>query len=439
MQKKFFLKLAFLIYTTLAFSGPVLADFVDEKEISTKDGSCSIRYLTDKNVKGWHFKSDDISCSEEGWLDGYHDLTILNAFSQPVEQLYGYFSYGYWTGQTFVKSPFLTRFPENNGDQKAIFLLSRDETYQLDYIGQMVSKRDKTGNYGSFQVCNPFKLLIVTENIPIFADKKKLNLIFKEIEKQVRSLCPTEEKVMLFVSPVIEPQQDEIIFYAEMDLRTNTQKVKWQEDVLRRSGFYEKTIETATLTNVSAPDTKDLDVLRKTIAKKINLLPFKVKKESQNISFESPKKEISFESEEQPSTSFTKQEETSEEEELLDLNDEPFENPQFLIPEPKKNYQQPTSLYAESSSPVMHLCILSKIKREAVPIKVIVHIQDNTYNQSFTNLPLPLKIEDHALKSGWYQITGMLNSFENLDSNYYGSILPSTIQNYDPKESETLQ
>ena len=163
-----------------------------------------------------------------------------------------------------------------------------------------------------------------------------------------------------------------------------------------------------------------------------------MKKESQNISFESPKKEISFESEEQPSTSFTKQEETSEEE-LLDLNDEPFENPQFLIPEPKKNYQQPTSLYAESSSPVMHLCILSKIKREAVPIKAIVHIQDNTYNQSFTNLPLPLKIEDHALKSGWYQITGMLNSFENLDSNYYGSILPSTIQNYDPKESETLQ
>ena len=318
------------------------------------------------------------------------------------------------------------------------FLLSRDEAYQLDYIGQMVSKRDKTGNYGSFQVCNPFKLLIVTENIPIFADKKKLNLIFKEIEKQVRSLCPTEEKVMLFVSPVIEPQQDEIIFYAEMDLRTNTQKVKWQEDALRRSGFYEKTIETATLTNVSAPDTKDLDVLRKTIAKKINLLPFKVKKESQNISFESPKKEISFESEEQPSTSFTKQEGTSEEE-LLDLNDEPFENPQFLIPEPKKNYQQPTSLYAESSSPVMHLCILSKIKREAVPIKAIVHIQDNTYNQSFTNLPLPLKIEDHALKSGWYQITGMLNSFENLDSNYYGSILPSTIQNYDPKESETLQ
>ena len=436
MQKKFFLGLSFFIFTTMAFPGSLHANFVEEKEISTKDGSCSIRYFTDKNIKGWHFEADDISCSEDGWLDGYHDLTIYNAFSQTVEQLYGYFSYGYWTGKTFVKSPFLTIFSEENGDQKAIFLLARDDAYQLDYIGQMVSKTDKTGAHGSFQVCDPFKLLIVTENIPIFADKKKLNVIFKEIEKQVRSLCPTEKKVLLFVSPVVEPTQEEIIFYAEMDLTTNTQKIKWQEDALKRSGLYEKTIETATLTNVSAPNTKDLDVIRKTIAKKINLIPFNVKKEPENISFTPTKKEISLDEEINPTTSFTNNIEQDKEDDLLNLKNEPFEDPQFLIPEPKKNYQQESTLNQQSSAPVMHLCILSKIKRESVPIKTVIHIQDNTYNESYTNIPLPLKIDGHALKSGWYQVSGMLDASKNKNDSYYGTIYPISIQNYDPKESE---
>lgn len=435
MRKKFFLGLSFLFFSAIAFSGPLHAGFVEEKEISTKDGSCSFRYFTDKNTKGWHFNADDIICSEDGWLDGYHDLTIYNAFSQPVEQLYGYFSYGYWTGKTFVKSPFLTIFTEENGDQKAIFLLARDDSYQLDYIGQMVSKRDNTGGYGSFQVCDPFKLLIVTENVPIFADKKKLNLIFKEIEKHARSLCPTEEKVMLFVSPIIEPTQEEIVFYAEMDLKTNTQKVKWQEDALKRSGLYEKTIETATLTNVLAPKTKDLDVIRKTIANKINLIPFKVKKEPENISFTPSKKEISLDEETQPTTSFTNNLDQEEEDDLLNLKNEPFDDPQFLIPEPKKNYQQEEELNHQNSAPLMHLCILSKIKRESVPVKTVIHIQDNTYNESYTNIPLPLKINGHALKSGWYQVSGMLDASKN-NAPYYGTIYPTNIQNYDPKESE---
>ena len=39
MQKKFFLGLSFFIFTTIAFPGSLHANFVEEKEISTKDGS----------------------------------------------------------------------------------------------------------------------------------------------------------------------------------------------------------------------------------------------------------------------------------------------------------------------------------------------------------------------------------------------------------------
>ncbi|MBO7244204.1 MAG: hypothetical protein J6V53_02845 [Alphaproteobacteria bacterium] len=438
MKRKFFLGLTFFIYTAIGFNHPLHANFVEEKEISTKDGSCSIRYLTDKNIKGWYFDAKDITCSEDGWLDGYHDLTIKNAFSKPVEQLYGYFSYGYWTGSAFVKSPFLTRFTEENGDQKATFLLARDQSYQLDYIGQMIAKQDKMGSYGSFQVCNPFRLLIVTENIPVFADKKKLRSIFKEIEKQVRSICPAEEKVMLFVSPVIEPTQEDIVFYAEMDLKNNTQKVKWQEESLKQSGYYEKTVEAATLSNIVSPNTRDLDVLRKTIAKKIDLIPFKVKQDPQNVSFETQKKDISLEKEITPQTSFIKTATQNDDEDLLNQEENSFEEPQFLLPEPNKNYQHQNKVNEEDASPVMHLCILSKIKQENVPIQTVVHIQDNTYNESYTNSPLPLKIGGHALKAGWYQVTGSLRANQE-DDIYYGTIFPSNIQNYEPTESESTK
>lgn len=435
MKTKFFFSLLLLLGTFVSFANIGHGAFVEEKEIPTKDGSCSIRYLTNKNVKGWYVDADEISCTEDGWIDGYHDLTLYNAFSKPIEQIYGYFSYGYWTGTTFVKSPFLTSFTEETGDQKATFLLARDSTYQLDYIGQMIAKKDSMDSYGSFQVCNPFRLLVVTENIPVFADKKKQRLIFKNIEKQVRSLCPSEEKVMLFLSPVVEPRQEDIVFYAEMDLKNNTQKTKWQEEALKQSGYYEKTVEAATLSNIVSPNVKDLEVLRKTIAKKINLIPFK-KQESNET--------ISFDEEEKPTTpavkrsqvSFKEEVEADVEEDVLTETDDAFQEPKFLIPEPNKNYQhEQPMLNPDKHEPIMHLCILSKIKQDTVPFANIVHIQDNKEDESYTDMPLPLKIKGHALKPGWYKISGLIDATLQ-DDGYTATIIPNTVQNHTPGESD---
>ena len=413
------------------------AYLLEEQEIHSKNGRCHIRYLTEKNVKGWYIDAKQLNCPNEGLLDGYHDITVFNAFSQVVERIYGYFSSGYWTGDAFVSAPFLTRFSEKLGEQKATFLLAKDDENDMDYIGQMVAKKDKEGDYSNFQVCNPFKLLIVTEQIPVFANKKKQQLIFREIAKKVRAICPTEEKVMLFVSPILEPRQEDIVFFSELNLKNHTSKNTWQEDALKKSGYYNKTIEVAHLENVFEPNTQDLDELRKALSRKIDLLPFKSVTDKSHPSNFKELNEIKYiktgsdsildtpeiENEEtvikKSSTVTFTEEEIPMTEEKKEV--EPLKSGDFVFPTPQKNYlyKEPDKGYI--SDPIMNLIVLSKIKKQPIKASFITHIESSTNKYSISDFPVKLKFNGKVLETGWYQIKGQINT-ENLTDGTYANI-----------------
>lgn len=432
--KAFFLFL--LLYIICGFPHSAFSYLLEEQQISTKDGSCKMRYLTEKNVKGWYFVANNTNCPKDGWIDGYHDITIYDAFSQPAERIYGYFSYGYWTGDAFVDAPFLTRFSEELGIQKATFLLAKDDLNDMDYIGQMIAKKNKNGDYGSFHVCDPFRLLIVTKQIPAFANKKKQQLIFKNVEKHVRSICPVADKVMLFVSPIIEPKQEDIVFYAEIDLKKHTSESTWQEDALKKSGHYSKTIEIANLNDIISPKEDDLDELRKALTKKIDLLPFKNITEKKHLTtFDDDSKYNKKESIPEPKVETINAEpvlktnhsvtfETLDEEEPNKKNHllEQENNELFSFPLPQKNYTiKEKKVSKPEDEPIVHQCILSKIKQASVPVSFIGFVDSNTNKASFTSKPIPLSIEGKVLKTGWYKITGWLNA--NIKSPFYrGSI-----------------
>ena len=421
----------FIFLLTICISYHANAFLLEEQEIYSKDGACKLRYLTEKNIKGWYIVSNQFNCPNEGWIDGYHDITIYNAFSQVEERIYGYFSYGYWTGDAFVSAPFLTRFSEEAGVQKATFLLAKDDSNEMDYIGQMTATKNKEGDYSSFHVCNPFKLLIVTEKIPYFANKKRQQLIFKEIEKQVRTICPSEEKVMLFVSPVIEPRQDDIVFYSEIDLKKHTSKNTWQEEALKKSGYYSKTIEIANLDNVVNPNTKDLDELRKILSKKIDLLPFKSVTDksypatfdelsNSNLSNEETEDIAEIETEEtvikkSAPVSFT--EETEEiPHEIAPENE--ILNEDFIFPTPQKRYLYKEKDKGYLSDPLMHLIILSKIKKQPVKATFTTFIESTRKKDSFSSYPFKLKFQGKTLQQGWYKIKGTINSDKKTNDIY---------------------
>jgi len=438
--KAFFIFLLFIFVCSLPHSAD--AFLLEEQQISSKDGTCKMRYLTEKNAKGWHFVANQLNCPNDGWLDGYHDITIFDAFSQPTEKIYGYFSYGYWTGDAFVDAPFLTRFSEELGVQKATFLLAKDDLNDMDYIGQMVATKNQNGDYGSFHVCDPFRLLIVTEQIPAFANKKRQQLIFKNIEKHVRTICPVADKVMLFVSPVIEPKQEDIVFYSEIDLKNHTSKNTWQEEALKKSGHYSKTIEIANLEDVISPKEKDLDALREALTKKIDLLPFKnVTEKKHSTSFS----DTSF-SEQKEDLLTNKNDLTETPVPVLKTNhlvafdtfDENIETPKndpknqeketdlFSFPLPQKSYHHKESIELENH-PIAHQCVLSKVKKAPVDVNFIGFVSSNSNKASFITKPLPLIVQGKVLKTGWYKISGSLNA-NNPPPFYRGTIKATSIQ-----------
>lgn len=202
------------------------AYLLDEQMLKTKDQSCSFYYLTTKNTQGWYFKTSSEAC-QNGFLNGYADVTVYNAFSKPIEQIYGYFSNGYWTGEERLgKKDILSRVSDEYGVQKAFFLVDEDKTSDIRYIGQMNARKTKEGSYTPFSFCKPFKVLAVTPNEALFQNPHTVQSLLDTIQKQVREVCPDEEQIMFFASSEKKPTVEDIFFYADVNLKTGETTVK---------------------------------------------------------------------------------------------------------------------------------------------------------------------------------------------------------------------
>ena len=100
----------------------------------------------------------------------------------------------------------------------------------------------------------------------------------------------------------------------------------------------------------------------------------------------------------------------------------------FSFPIPQKSYQhKEKETIKQEEHPIAHQCILSKVKKEPVPVSFIGYISSNSNKASYTTKPLPLIIQGKVLKNGWYKIVGMLNT-NNQTQFYRGTIKVKTIQ-----------
>lgn len=204
----------------------VHAFLLDEKELDAFDQNCKIHYLTHKETNGWHIQTDTTYCPN-GWLQGYANVTVMDAFNRPVEQLFGYFSRGYWTGKTQLNPVEIKRSSEEYGVQKATFEIGRDVTSDITYIGQMTTRKDgENGNYGPFEVCAPFRILAVTPHKALFRNPHATQVILDDAVKQTRMICTGEKRILFFASTVPEPKQEDIFFYADINLESGKTYIK---------------------------------------------------------------------------------------------------------------------------------------------------------------------------------------------------------------------
>lgn len=488
MKVKDILKACVLIWGCLLLSSTVHAYLLDEQVLKTKGGKCQIHYLTEKNTKGWYIETERNECPRDKWLDGYHNITVYNAFSKPVEKLYGYFSKGYWTGNAWIEAPLLTRSSEDLGVQKATFHVAKDKAGEIDYIGQMIARKGKDGSYSVFNVCNPFRLLAVTKKIKAFEDPRFLQLIFKDIEKNVRRFCPAEKKVMLFVSPVVEPNQSDIVFYADIDLERHSSKVVWKDkDKEEAPGVKKREQPSYESVVVQKNDVEDADLeaIRQEVYQKIHQINPRVESVqperiiiSEN-SYQPPKSERRFsvgntikpkkkpdyvipspdydleaesdmlkklegyedkepdvdtdletidsytgrhvkyisdesaaeERKEYKSTDETELYHSEKRRKVISVGNtykadvETDESPNET--EEREEWKQPPSLQNLKNQSAVHLLILSKIKKQPVLGKAVIHIaQSGAKSNAIADVPFSLTLQGKKLERGWYIIAG---------------------------------
>ncbi len=236
-------KIIFILLTDLLIlTQPARAD-LNEGQIFTRDQSCQLHYLSDKNLAGWTFEINNGTCQNQ-LAQGQMTLSIFNAFRQPVEQITGYFNQGYWVGNTPLKHNVLTRTADGN-TQKLTFLMGKDDFLQALFIGQMSADAKKDNQYGPFILCEPLKMLIVSNNKDLFKIQSNQISLFEKAQQFAADLCPTTDNIMLFGSTKIDPKQEDIFFYADLNAQHENAHILKTPDNPTELSTSEKTTEPA--------------------------------------------------------------------------------------------------------------------------------------------------------------------------------------------------
>lgn len=192
--------------------------YAQSPSLYTKDGKCRYYYFTPKNTQSWYIQASDGLC-DDGIVDGQGVVTVYNAFSQPIEEIYGFFNEGFWTGDMPLSAPVLYQTVDSDSTQKVYFQIPNDTYYNFQLIGQMSSHKQKDGTYEAFKFCNPFRILLQTEESDLFTDDQKLIEIVDELVQKTRDYCPAEETLYFYASRLERPDLDDIFFFAEVDMR----------------------------------------------------------------------------------------------------------------------------------------------------------------------------------------------------------------------------
>ena len=216
-------KVTTLALLVSAWALPVAAGF---DMVPTQDGQCRFFYPTDKNTSGWYIETSSQEMCQNGVVNKQGQVTVYNAFGNPVEQIYGFFSGGYWTGDKELSAQVLSGYAENADTYKVAFELPSDTGFDIRYLSQMVSQKQKDTTFGAFSFCHPFRILVQTGDYGLFQDESLTTEIIDDAARYAKVLCPTEQKIQLFGSSKERPSGDDVFFYADIDLKTAQIDVK---------------------------------------------------------------------------------------------------------------------------------------------------------------------------------------------------------------------
>jgi hypothetical protein len=216
----------FFALFVLLHGSTVFASLVKDVVLSTTDRSCHVHYLTHGNTTGWFLTEVDGSCSK-GKLSGVGSVVIRDAFGNEEEKLTGYFNQGYWLGSDFLNVPLKTLLLNHDSEEQFLtYELGKEERLDIQYLGKMTSTRRSDKTYGPFLACDPVRVLAITSDMDLFADENVQHNLISSVVQKARAICPETLQIQFYAADRDDPQNEDIFFFADIDLETQHIKVR---------------------------------------------------------------------------------------------------------------------------------------------------------------------------------------------------------------------
>ena len=96
----------------------------------------------------------------------------------------------------------------------------------IQYLGKMTSTRRSDKTYGPFLACDPVRVLAVTSDIDLFVDDSVQHNLISSVVQKSRALCPETVQIQFYAADRDDPQDEDIFFFADIDLETQHIKVR---------------------------------------------------------------------------------------------------------------------------------------------------------------------------------------------------------------------
>ncbi len=382
--------------------------------ILTSEQGCQIHYITDKNVDGWSIGGQLGECPD-GWVDGYADITISNAFGKPVEQIFGHFRNGFWVGSKAI--PFsVVGLSETVDNERALNVdLDQNEEHKIQYIGQLRAKKMADGSFDAFTACPTTRVLAVTENRDVFENETVQSELLNEAIHYAKTLCPEVNGIHFYGASVSDPSDKDIFFFAEIDLGLRQIQVKRLPSSARKKAESERLarirVEPSGVPIMKVTPIRPESVTPRSEAEK-NAEKIPEISETETIESSSKKSDINV-AEEAPVWE-TEAKNPPPTAEVIPTNSASHSET-MVIGEPSVENDTNPSNVEETNKIVVdaipHLLTASRLLKKTVSGTAIVHVfRVDLSGQAWIDLPVPMKANGRLVQTGWNVVSGLFSA-----------------------------
>jgi len=341
---------------------------VRDEVITTTDRNCAIHYLTHDNTTGWYLTEFEGDC-QSGVLEGAGLVTVRNAFGKTVGQLNGFFRQGYWMGNQEVLAPLKTLLLRDDPEQTLVVDLGREDHLDVRYLGKLTAARRSDNTYGPFVGCRPAQVLAVTTQPELFEDETVQQGLINSAINRAKQLCWGTEWIYFYASQTENPDNQDIIFFADINLETRKIKVRR----LPSSG-HNRDLLTLGTSGSAIPQPKE--IRRETGLPVVQITPVKPEQEEKMLA--------------QPQA------------QTVQVSSQVQSVPQVPVVDTQNELLPP------NLDDIPALLTASRLLKQPIDGKALIHIHHfNEKGEAVLDEPVPLRATGSALSIGWGVAEGM--------------------------------